>query len=85
MKVLASHLSFSGREVGVSHYSLARVEVLALYSVFAGMGGGRAAVFSVMFGWSREVIVYNFFLLRCPFPGPLLGRAGVCCCLVCDH
>lgn len=43
--------------------TLVRVEVLAFHSTFTGGDEGGAAVFSVMFGWSRMVIVKNFSVL----------------------
>ena len=45
---------------------------LAPYLVFAGIGGSEATVFSVVFGWSKAVIVLKFSVLPAfPFFGPL--------------
>ena len=59
-------------ETGAPHYSLVRVGLWPSHSAFAGMGEGGATLFSVVFGWSRMIIVKKFsILLVCPLPGPL--------------
>lgn len=55
--------------------------------MFAGVGGGGAIVFSVVFDFSRVATTSNFSVLGCPFPGPLIreqafpGFVLFCCCL----
>ena len=60
MKALASHVAFSHTNLArywVSHYSLTSVEAKAPHLPFSGFGESEALVFSVVFGWSRVVIV----------------------------
>lgn len=57
------------------HYSVLKIEVLALLLAFAGKGAHGATAFSVVLG--REVIILKFsVLLDCPFPVLWLERTG---------
>lgn len=56
----------SGKRTGAPHSNLGS------HLAFIGVYRGRATVFSVMFAWSRVVIVLKFCILQgCPFPSPL--------------
>ena len=47
--------TFWGNE-GLSYYCQVGVEVQVSHQAFAGIGTGGSTVFSVILGWSREVI-----------------------------
>ena len=67
------------RDLGIS-LTASRVWKSRLLSVFACMIGGGAAVFSMVFDWSWEIIVKKFFvLLGGFFPGPLAIESNLFC------
>ena len=63
------YMVFSDTPDGAPPYSLLRVDVWATHWIFADLGGVGVAVFPVVFGYNRVVIVCKFSVLPgCPSP-----------------
>lgn len=80
MKVWAPHLAYCDTTMvmnrgDVTCYSRMKVEIQALHFAFARWGGAGSTVFSMVFDWSRTVVVQKFSIfLDWPFHDSLAKK-----------